>query len=278
MLALLHFRGHFHASRDLLQLTLRNARLLAMLSRREITDRHEGQALGPIWSIAHPVSMIIVYAVVFGFLFKARFGGTIDLPLDYTTFIISGLIPWLAFAEGLNKSATVIVAHTNLVKQVIFPLEVLPMKSTVATMFTATVLLSALLIYVVAVQQVVFWTFLLLPLLLILQAMMLMGFVFAISAVAVYFRDSKELVQLFCLLNLYFLPTIYPPGSIPPGINALMYANPFSYPIWCFQDALFYGRIEHPWAWLALAVMAPVSLVTGYRLFRLFKVMFGNVL
>ena len=45
-----------------------------------------------------------------------------------TTYLLSGLIPWLSFQESMSKGSTVIVGNANLVKQVIFPIEILPVK------------------------------------------------------------------------------------------------------------------------------------------------------
>ncbi len=278
MLALADIRGHALAFRDFSRLLRRHLALVWALSRREISDRYVGQVFGVLWSIGHPVAMITVYAVVFGFVFRARFGGTYELPLGYTTFILSGLVPWLICAEGLSKASTIIVANTNLVKQVIFPLEVLPMKAAVASLLSGAVLLTTLVAYIVLFERSVSWTLALLPAAVVLEIMMMLGFMFAISAAAVYFRDLKDFVQLFNLLCIYFLPALYPPQSIPPGIDVLIYANPFSYLVWCYQDVLYFGRLAHPWAWGIQVLLSFGALVAGYRFFRRVKVMFGNVL
>ena len=61
------------------------------------------------------------------------------MPLDYTTYLLSGLIPWMAFQESMAKGATVIVGNANLVKQVVFPVEVLPVKGVIASFSTQLV-------------------------------------------------------------------------------------------------------------------------------------------
>jgi lipopolysaccharide transport system permease protein len=54
--------------------------------------------------------------------------------------------------------------------------------------------------------------------------------------------------------------------------------NPFSYLTWCFQDACYHGRFEHPWAWAVLPVLAFTAFAVGARVFRTLKPMFGGAL
>jgi lipopolysaccharide transport system permease protein len=48
--------------------------------------------------------------------------------------------------------------------------------------------------------------------------------------------------------------------------------------VWCYQDVIYFGRVEHPWAWLVWPVFSLAVFVIGYRLFRKLGMMFGNVL
>lgn len=68
--------------------------------------RYSGQALGVLWPFLQPVVQVCIFffAAVF---FNNRYGGTAELPPDYTAFLLSGLIPWLAMQESLGKSPTV---------------------------------------------------------------------------------------------------------------------------------------------------------------------------
>ena len=54
--------------------------------------------------------MIGVYVFIFAFVFKMKVGGTLDMPLDYTTYILAGLVPWMAFQESMSKSSSAITA------------------------------------------------------------------------------------------------------------------------------------------------------------------------
>jgi lipopolysaccharide transport system permease protein len=271
-------RSNFQAFSELIILLTRHRQLTLEMAKREITDRFSGQLFGIFWAIGHPLILMLVYVFIFGFVFKVRMGGTTSLPLDYTTYLLSGLIPWLAFSEVMSKASVTIVSNSVLVKQVVFPVETLPVKSVISTLLTLLIFITMLIVYVLLVQNTLPWTYLLLPLLLFLLVLAMIGVSYILSAIGVYFRDIKDFVQVFSVTGVYLMPAFYLPESIPNLFRPLLYLNPFSYMIWCFQDALYFGRFEHPFAWPIFALLSIGSFVIGYRFFRKLKLMFGNVL
>jgi lipopolysaccharide transport system permease protein len=270
--------SNFQAFRELIWLLTRHRQLTAEMAKREIFERYTGQFFGAFWAIGHPLIMMLVYVFIFGFVFKVKIGGTADMPLDYTTYLLSGLIPWLAFQESMSKAATVITGNSNLVKQVVFPIEVLPVKGVLATLVTQFIFFTLLTLYVIISQHSLPWTYLLLPILILLQVFAMIGVSYIVSATGVYLRDTKDFVQVFSVVGIYLMPTFYLPEFVPTIFRPVLYINPFSYLIWCYQDALYFGRIAHPWAWAVFLVLSVGIFVVGYRFFRKFKVMFGNVL
>jgi lipopolysaccharide transport system permease protein len=271
-------KPYLQAFRELVLLLTRHRQLTLEMAKREIYDRYAGQFFGAFWAIGHPLVMILVFVFIFGFVFKVKLGGTAEMPLDYTTYLLAGLIPWLGFIESMSKAGTVIVSSSNLVKQVVFPIEVLPVKGVIASLATQCILTGILVVYVLVSQHCLLWTYALIPLLVFLQALAMIGVSYILSAVGVYFRDIKDFVQVFSTVGVYLMPIFYLPDSVPRAFRPVLYANPFSYLIWCYQDALYFGRFVHWEAWLVFGAMSIVVFVTGYRLFRKLKLMFGNVL
>ena len=104
-------------------------------------------------------------------------------------------------------------------------------------------------------------------------------FLFVIASISVYLRDTKEFVQLFVLAGLFLVPVLYLPewfDRIWPGIRVLLYLNPFSYLVWCSQDLLYFGRIEHPVAWIVLTLLAVGSFSLGQAMFNRLRLGFGE--
>jgi lipopolysaccharide transport system permease protein len=248
------------------------------MTKREIGERYAGQVLGLFWTVGHPLAMMGVFVFIFAVVFKMKVGGTYELPLDYTTYLLSGLIPWITFQESMSKGTMAIVGNANLVKQVVFPLEVLPVKGVLASFVTQGVSLIILIAYVLLKYGTLPWTYILLPVLLVFQCMAMVGVSYVLSAVGIYFRDLKDFVQVFSLVGMYLMPVFYLPAMVPRIFRPVLYINPFSYMIWCYQDVFFFGRFEHPWAWIVYFFLSTAIFYGGYRTFRKLKIMFGNVL
>lgn len=256
----------------------RNRNLTLALAKREVSDRYARQMLGSVWAIGHPLVLVFVFIFLFRIVLNLKVDASRAMPLDYTAYLLSGLIPWLAIQEALGKSSTVITSSANLVKQVVFPLEVLPVKSVLVCFVTQLVGTTCLAVYVLISSHGLPVTYLLLPVLWTLHMLVMVGIVFGISALGVYIRDIKELVQVFSVVGIYLAPVVYLPAWVPKPIRPIIEINPFSHMIWCYQDALYYGRFEHPWSWLIFSVGAIVSFVIGLGLFRRLQSHFGSVL
>jgi lipopolysaccharide transport system permease protein len=271
-------KGHFQAFTEVISLLTRHRDLTWEMAKRELSDRYAGQAFGLLWAIAHPVFMIGLYVFIFAFVFKMKIGGTVEMPLDYTTYLLSGLVAWMSFQESMAKSCTAITANAALVKQVVFPLEILPVKGVLAALFPQVVSLVILIAYVLVTHGSLPLTYLLLPVLIVMQLMAMVGVAYILAPIGAYFRDIKDFVQLFSMAGVYLMPVFYLPTWVPELFKPVLYINPFSYLIWCYQDALYFGRFEHPWAWIVTGVLSMVVFVLGYRAFRKLKPLLGNIL
>ena len=252
--------------------------LILTMVRREISDRYAGQIFGALWAIGHPVFMTGLYLFVFGVIFKQRVGGTFEMPLDYTAYLLAGLSCWLSVQDGLQKSCSIITSNAALVKQTVFPLEVLPIKSMIVSLVPQIVSLSILTTYVAIKYGSLHTTYLLLPLLIAVQFIGMVGIAFLLSILGAYLRDLKDIIQLAASAGIYLTPIFYLPNLVPAVFEPLLYANPYSYLVWCYQDILYYGRFEHPWAWLVTICFNLFMFCLGATFFAKVKPLLGNIL
>lgn len=256
----------------------KNRRITWELAKREHADRYAGQAFGVVWAIVHPLFLIGLYVFVFKFVFKQNFGGTDELPFDYTVYLLSGLVCWLSSQDALIRSCSAIVSKSDLVRQVVFPLEILPVKVVLSSLFTLAVSIAVIVGYVAITFGRIPLIYLMLPLLVALQALFLTGIGFVLAVTGVFMRDIKDFIQVFATAGVYLMPVVYLPNMVPPLFKPFLYLNPFSYLVWCFQDVLFFGRIEHPVAWAVCLVGGSMVLLWGYRLFDRLRPAFGSVI
>jgi lipopolysaccharide transport system permease protein len=253
-------------------------RLLADQLRRELLEQHAGHMLGGGWLIVHPLFLMAIYVFVFAVVFKTRMGGTREMPLDYTAYILSGLIPWLTIQQALSKSCTALTQHASLIKQVVFPIEILPARAVLSTLLPFGIMVSVLICYVLITQGSLPLSYLLLPVLVAALVPWLLGIGLLLSGVTVFVRDIREVVTMFLTAGVFMLPIMYLPAWVPGIFKPLIYANPFSYIVWCFQDVLYFGRFEHPWAWPVLILGGFIVYALGSRGFQAVRPYFGDAL
>ncbi len=269
--------SHWRAGRELAGIVVARRELVWELTQRAVRDRFAGLSLGALWALGHPILLMALYVAVFTYVFPARGVAVGGATISLSQYILAGLIPWLSFQEVLVGSATIFPAHASLVKQIVFPIEVLPIKAVLAatpTQLVATVVLVGL----AAATGGLSWSFLLFPLAFALQLACMSAAAFVLGSIGAYFRDLREVMAFFCSANLFLMPVLYAPDQLPAALRGLLWFNPFSHLAWVYQDTFFFGRIEHPASWIVLAVGGIGGLVLGYRVFRRMRTGFGDVL
>lgn len=267
------------AARLTARLLSRYRELTWEMTKREISDRYAGQLLGPVWVVGHPLLLMALYVVLFAYVFPARLGSSGESGL--TVYILSGLIPWMTFSEAIAKSTHVIISNANLVRQVVFPIEVLPVKTVLASAVTQVVATSLLVAYMIAGGSASGWYALLVVPLFLLQLLAMTGVCYLLSSIGAYFRDLKDVVQVFLSAGLFLAPILYVPdvlARLPKPLAWVLAFNPFSHLVWCYQDALFFGAIEHPVSWFVLGGLSVAVFIVGFTVFEKLRVMFGEIL
>jgi lipopolysaccharide transport system permease protein len=271
-------RPHIRALSDLFSVLVHQRRITLAMARREITVEHSGKAFGAVWGVIQPLFILSVYAFIYGVVFHQKVGGTYALPRNFTIYLLSGLVPWFAFQYSMAKGTTAIAGNATLVKQVIFDLDILPIAATVTACVTLVLGLTFLVGYTIIVYHAVPWTYVLAPVAFGLQFGAMCGAAFLLAALGVFLRDVRDVVQLSSIVLIFLMPIVYLPGEVPAAFSPLLWLNPFTYMVYCYQDVFYYGRIEHPYSWLAFVLLTVFTLTSGFRLFKRVKPYFGDVL
>lgn len=252
--------------------------LVAEMTRRELYQSMAGHGVAKLWSFAVPLVTVGVYLLIFGFVLGSRLNMTQDFPGDYSSYVLIGLLPWLITQHVMSRSTSSLLGNANLVKQVIFPVEVLPTSTLLAVAISFIPAAIVVIGYKIVLAGGLSWLALALPLVVLLHLMLLWGIAFLLSAITPFVRDVREVVSVFSVVAMYFTPAVYLPAWAPRSLLPLIYCNPFSYVTWVYQDVLFFGEVRHPWAWVVVVVLAFASLAGGYFVFRKLKPYWGNVI
>lgn len=172
--------------------------LLRQLVQREIVENIKGSALGVLWLILNPLMMMMLYVVVFGVLFGGSFGKVEnESPLAFAVGVYIGLTVVALINETITKSTNTISKSSNLVKKVVFPLQILPLVQVCASTFKFGVNGTLWIAAAILVGSALGPQILLLPLILTPLFMIATGIAFLVSSLSVYFRDIQHLTQFF---------------------------------------------------------------------------------
>jgi lipopolysaccharide transport system permease protein len=265
------------ALRDGCASVVRNAPLILHMTGRELRDRYIGQMLGTAWAVCAPLLAMATYVLAFTFLFHQRLGSD-DPGHGYTAYVLAGLVPWLAMGDVLTRGPIAVSGSASLVKQIVFPAEVLPLKVALASLPQLLIGLAVALAVSAMAGRLHWHALVLLPAALLLFVLTMAGLSCVLAAIGVFVRDVREVVTFLVSIGLFLHPILYPPQSTPRWLAPLFQASPASHLVWCFRDALFEEAVVHPWSWLVAGVFGLLLFATGWRFFRMLQPSFGNVL
>ena len=246
------------------------------MTRRDLTERQAGLAFPAFWVIGQPLLIMLVYVLIFSLVFNVRLHAN-DSRFEYTAFLLAGLVPWLAFQEAIGRAPTCITENKSLIKQIVFPIEILPLKialSSLVVIAIGTVFPLALIGFAGSAKPL---CWLLLPLPIACYLLLTVGCVYIIASLSVFVRDIRNVVQLGLMIGLFIHPILYAPGMTSSVANIAFQISPFTHIIWLFRDVVL-GEFAHPLSWLVAPCVSVLCLVLGFRTFRALSHMFGDAL
>ena len=231
--------------------------LLQDFAWRELRSRYKGSALGFGWNFAMPLLQLAVFYILFGVLFGIRPKTATGEEVNYAVFLFVGLLPWTFFANSLSSGAAAILANGAIVKKVRLPLQLLPAASVLSNL--ANYLLSLVVLFAVLA---VFGprhpeALLVLPILVVIQIVMNLGFAYLFAAANVFFRDVQHILTILLTAWYFLTPVLFSVSIVAdkPTEEFLLYLNPMAAVIVSYQRAFLsglapeWGRLAYSAAW-----------------------------
>jgi lipopolysaccharide transport system permease protein len=244
---------------------LRYRGLIHSLVARELKARYRGSVLGFFWSFINPLLLLVIYTLVFKYVMPGSHGPELE---PYALFMFCGILPWTWFASSLAESSNVLISGGNLIKKVLFPAEILPIVTVLANMvhfFLGLPILAAFLIYYRLPPTI---TILWLPVVVLVQLILTLGFALILSALTVHFRDIRDILANVLTFWFFATPIIYPWFQAPPVARRFLNLNPFTHVAVSYQELLFFrGPFGHLKYLLLLGVLAVLFFLFGYLVF-----------
>jgi lipopolysaccharide transport system permease protein len=210
--------------------------LILSFAMRDIKARYKQTALGVSWALIQPLSMMLVFTVVFSVFAKVPSDG-----IPYPLFVYSALIFWTFFANCVGAGTVAMVANASLIRKIWFPRATLLLGVLLATAIdfcvAGSLFLAMMFYYKVTLTLAALWVF---PLLLI-QVVFTMAIISLTAPAHVNFRDIGHALPLIVQLWMFATPVAYPMSVIPAWLQPFYLLNPMAALLDGYRRALLLG-------------------------------------
>jgi ABC-type polysaccharide/polyol phosphate export permease len=191
---------------------------------RNLKQRYKGSALGFLWSLLHPLFLVLIYLV---FIRLMRF--PMRLP-----HLLVGVMAWQFLSLCAGDAAGVVLGHASLVKKTWFPRVILPLSAVLGNLvhFGLSLVVLAVALPLLGAPPRFGWLHL--PWVIALQFLFCLGISLALSALNVFFRDVEHLVPIGLMSWFFVTPVIYSAEQVvgnptlPSWVAPVFFANPMA--------------------------------------------------
>ncbi|MGB3715258.1 MAG: ABC transporter permease [Candidatus Promineifilaceae bacterium] len=247
--------------------------LLWMWTLREVRIRYKQSAIGGLWAILQPLSLMLIFTFVFSLIARVP---SVEVP--YPVFSYVALVPWTFLTTSLSFAVPSLVSNMNLVTKIYFPREILPIASVSAAfldaMIASLLLFVMMVVYKISLSVTLIWV----PLIVLIQVLLILGIAFLLSALNVFYRDIRFVIPLATQLWLYASPVIYPISLVPEQFLPIYMLNPMAGIIESYRRVILLG-VNPVWSHLGIsAAISAVLFVSGYAYFKRSENLFADLI
>ncbi len=253
--------------------------LILQLIKQEVRGRYKGSLFGLLWALFLPILMLAVYTFVFSVVFQAKWGGDLEGgKAGFALFLFSGLIPYMLFAECVNRSSNLMIENPSYVKKILFPLDILPLVMTGGSLFHLLVNVFVLLLFSLITGFGMHFTVLLLPFILLPLLLFTLGLCWFLASLGVYLRDTGHLVGVCVSALLFLSPIFYPLSALPLSFQSVVMLSPLTGIIEMMRSVLLLGHLPSLFMYAISLTESLIIAFLGYAWFQRTRSGFADVL
>ena len=234
---------------------------------REFHGKYRESLLGAFWSAANPLTMIVIYTVIFGQLMGNTLAGHEKTPYAFSIYLCSGVITWNLFSEILGRLNNVFLDNGNLIKKANFPRICLPVIVTISALINFGILMTIYVIFLLVIGHWPGWSLLGFFPLLALQILFAIGLGVFLGTLNVFFRDVGQFTGVVLQFWFWLTPIVYTWPSLPEKARAILQFNPMKPLIQGYQQIFLDKQFPALQGMLPLAVVTLVFLALGAYFF-----------
>jgi ABC-2 type transport system permease protein len=202
----------------------RSLELLYLMASTEFKRTYFGTTLGYAWTIGRPLMMFGVLLVVFT---KGLHLG--DAVPHYPVLLLLNLVLFGFFTEGAGTALPSIVSAEAIVRKTQFPRLVIPVASVLTALFNLGLNLIVAFIFILAIGGITpMWTWLLLPVLVVLILVWTVAWAMILSSLYPRFRDVGMIWSVVSTALFYATPVLYVLDRFSPWLRKVLSCNPMA--------------------------------------------------
>lgn len=168
------------------------------LALAKASSRYQNSYLGQAWLILNPLLLAGVYYIVFGVLLDTSRGVE-----NFIGFLVIGIFIYVFIGSTMTSSGEAILGNLPLIRALQFPRAILPLQVVLTETIVLLPALGVMMGIVVASGEVPQWTWLLLPLALLVTVVFNAGVAFLAARIVQGTRDLKNVLPLVVRLMRY---------------------------------------------------------------------------
>ena len=238
--------------------------LLANLIQKDFKVRYRNMSLGVLWSLLNPLVTMAALTFVFTQLFH-------NPRRDFPVFVLCGLVPFNFFALAWSTATGSVVENSPLVKRVPIPREVIPIATVLGNCVHLLIQIGLLLALAIVFGKGVNRYWLWLPVLWGFEIVFVSGMALISSAINIYVRDTKYVVESMNTLLFWVVPIFYGFEDIPQKFAEVYRFNPIAALVLALRNILLDSAPPRPELLLQLAAGSSIVLGVGILVFRKLK-------
>ena len=243
--------------------------LIRNLVSKQLHLKYRGSALGFLWSLLNPLTMVLVYTLVFRYIMR--------VPVEnYALFLVAGVIHWEFFSAAMSDSTGAIIENRDLIRKINFPTIILPASQVIFELIQLGLAFAAFMLIYLVFGGSLWWGHLLYPVALFIQFVFVLGISALISASTVFLRDLQHLVQIALRLMFWLTPIVYPLTSVPAGTAPFFQINPMTSYVVIYRALLYDKAWPGMFWWVSAIGFAVVSFAIGVSLFTFLSPRFAE--
>jgi len=246
--------------------------LLTNLVLKDFKVRYRNMSLGIFWSLLNPLVMMGVLTLVFTRIFPNYSMS------EFAVFVLCGLVPFNFFSIAWASGTTSVIENSALVKRVRCPREVIPVASVLANCLHFVIQIALLICFTVLFGHHVNRHWLWLPLVFLMEVAFVCGLALITSALNVYFRDVRYVVESLNVVLFWLVPIWYALDKVPVAYHFLYQLNPVTAVILACRRILIESSAPPPTLLVKLPLVSFFVLLMGFLVFRWLKPRFADYL